>query len=61
MEKKNLKCTMLGSFFSPILFNTFIIDSDKDVETTFIKQTGDISHKAITRTTESGIKKKLKD
>lgn len=54
--KKDVKCTLLGSFFSPILFNIFIIDSDKDVET-FIQETGDISHKAITQITESGFKK----
>lgn len=55
--EKDFKCTLLGSFFSPTLFNIFIIDSDKDVEITFNNQTGDVSHKAITRITESGFKK----
>lgn len=35
--KKDFKCTLLDSFFTPVLFKTVINDLDEDVDITLIK------------------------
>lgn len=58
--EKYFKSILLGSFFSPILFNISVTDLNEDVQQHSSKQADDMSHKAVIQITDSGFKKILK-